>query len=117
MSLSESSSSLKCVGLALSLAKETRFIYTGATGKIGTNEAAVDYWIRHYPNNSIKNLVQASFKWRTNFSEAEASKLLPKNLLNIYQEFIRRYTEHCLEYGANELAEQLKNWKLPSILA
>jgi predicted nucleotidyltransferase len=87
-----------------------RFVYTGATGKIGTNEAAVAHWIQHYSDHPTKPLVQAAFDWRAAYDEAEAIRLLPKNLSLIYQEFIRKYIEYSLQYECGDVVLKLKGW-------
>ena len=88
-----------------------RFIYTAATGKIGTNEAAVEYWVQNYPDNSVKELVRKAFEWRSAYNEKAAFTLLPKNLSHIYLEYIRKYAGYCVEYGHPELARQLREWE------
>jgi hypothetical protein len=85
-----------------------RFVFTGATGKIGTTESAVNFWQLHYENHSSNALVKAAFKWRSSFDENEANRLLPTNLAEIYLEFIRKYKDYCIELGNIDIATDLE---------
>lgn len=80
-----------------------RFGYTLASGRIGRNDAAVDWYVggagAHAP------LVAAAFDWRRDGLAADAGELLDRHLVGLYREFLDRYAESITD---PELAAALR---------
>lgn len=87
-----------------------RFLYTAATGEIGRNEAAVDWYASsEHPANE---LVAAAGRWRTEpFDVCEAERLVGLQILGLYDHFLVEHItlmERLVEPG---LATHLQAWQ------
>jgi hypothetical protein len=89
-----------------------RFLYTAATGRVGTNDAAVDRYLddRQAPS---KDLVAAARAWRTGapFDEAGATELLDQQTLPLYLHYVSDHVARLESLGRDELADSFRNWR------
>ena len=73
-----------------------RFGYTLASGRIGRNDAAVDWYLGGSGDGGAgahAPLVAAAFGWRREGLAADAGELLERHLVGLYREFLDRYAE------------------------
>ena len=89
-----------------------RFLFTAATGRVGTNHAAVDYYLAN-SEAVAPALVAAGLHWRTvpPDDEPAAVALLERELRPLYLEFIDDHTSRLDELGATELAAAFTAWR------
>jgi hypothetical protein len=89
-----------------------RFLFTAATGRVGTNHAAVDYYLAN-PEAVAPALVAAGLHWRTvpPDDEPAAMALLERELRPLYLEYIDDHTTRLDELGASELAAAFTAWR------
>ena len=88
-----------------------RFLFTAATGGVGTNEAAVDFHLEREAPAST--LVAAALGWRRGqpFNPVEAKELLATELLNLYLFYLTDHEERLRALGRDDLAEQFAAWR------
>lgn len=89
-----------------------RFLYTAATGRIGTNHAAAAW----YPGDGQApgaELVAAAVAWRTAppQDQALASGLLREHLLPLYLYYIDDHIERLASAGETRLAAGFREWR------
>jgi hypothetical protein len=88
-----------------------RFLYTAATGQVGTNDAAVAHYLQDKRAPS-KPLVAAALGWRaTAPNDEEAGALLSEHILPLYVYFI---DDHITRLGAlreSDLAAAFGGWR------
>lgn len=89
-----------------------RFLFTAATGRVGTNHAAVDYYLAN-SEAVAPALVAAGLHWRTvpPDDEPAAVALLERELRPLYLEFIDDHTTKLEDLGAAELAAAFTRWR------
>jgi len=89
-----------------------RFLFTGATGRVGTNHAAVDYYLAN-PGAVAPALVAAGLHWRTvpPDDEPAAVALLERELRPLYLEYIDDHTARLEDLGAADLAAAFTAWR------
>ena len=89
-----------------------RFLFTAATGRVGTNHAAVDYYLAN-PEAMAPALVAAGLHWRTvpPDDEAAAVTLLERELRPLYLEYIDDHTTRLQDLGSAELASAFTAWR------
>jgi hypothetical protein len=89
-----------------------RFLFTAATGRVGTNHAAVDYYLAN-PEAVAPALVAAGLHWRTvpPDDEPAAVALLERELRPLYLEYIDDHTTRLEDLGAAELAAAFTAWR------
>jgi hypothetical protein len=89
-----------------------RFLYTAATGRVGTNDAAVDRYLddRQAPS---KDLVAAARAWRTGapFDEVSATQLLDLQTLPLYLHYVDDHVARLEGLGRDELVDDFRNWR------
>jgi hypothetical protein len=89
-----------------------RFLFTAATGHVGTNEAAGARYLQddRAPGHA---LVAAALAWRRGrkMNEAEAVDLLRADLIPVYLNFIDDYVERLRALGEESLASAFQTWK------
>jgi hypothetical protein len=89
-----------------------RFLFTAATGHVGTNEAAGARYLedRKVPGHA---LVAAALAWRSGrtLNEAEAVDLLRADLIPIYLHFIDDHVDRLRSLGEESLASAFQTWK------
>jgi hypothetical protein len=89
-----------------------RFLFTAATGRVGTNHAAVDYYLAN-PDAVAPALVAAALHWRTVPPDdpSAATALLERELRPLYLEYIDDHTTRLEDAGAAELARAFTTWR------
>ena len=89
-----------------------RFLFTAATGRVGTNHAAVDYYLAN-PEAVAPALVAAGLHWRTvpPDDESAAVALLERELRPLYLEYIDDHTTRLDDLGSAELARAFTAWR------
>jgi hypothetical protein len=89
-----------------------RFMYTAATGRVGTNDAAVARYLRDDQAPSI-GLVAAAFDWRRAppRDRAAASELLREQMLPLYLYYIDDHLERLCSVGEVGLACAFREWR------
>jgi predicted nucleotidyltransferase len=89
-----------------------RFLYTAATGRIGTNDSAVSRYLED-EKAPATTLVTAALRWRTvpPTDESAASELLREQLLPLYLHYIDDHIERLDLLGQTELAGSFREWR------
>jgi predicted nucleotidyltransferase len=89
-----------------------RFLFTAATGLVGTNHAAVDYYLAN-PEADAPALVAAGLHWRTVPPEDQpaAVALLQRELRPLYLEYIDDHTTRLEDVGRVDLAAAFTAWR------
>jgi hypothetical protein len=89
-----------------------RFLYTAATGRVGTNEAAVTRYLEDEQAPSA-TLVAAALEWRTTppADQAVASRLLREQLLPLYLHYTDDHIERLESFEEVDLAAAFRAWR------
>jgi hypothetical protein len=89
-----------------------RFLFTAATGRVGTNHAAVDYYLAN-SEAVAPALVAAGLHWRTVPPDDEPAvvALLERELRPLYLEYIDDHTTRLEDVGAADLAAAFTVWR------
>jgi len=89
-----------------------RFLYTAATGRVGTNDAAVDHYLET-PGAASGELVAAARSWRTGvrFDEHTAIDLLDRQLVPLYRHYIEDHMARLAALGREDLAQAFRGWR------
>ena len=89
-----------------------RFLFTAATGRVGTNHAAVDYYLAN-PEAVAPSLVAAGLHWRTVPPDdaSAAVALLERELRPLYLEYIDDHITRLEDVGSAELAAAFTGWR------
>lgn len=88
-----------------------RFLYTAATGRVGTNRAAADLYLQDDQAPST-TLVAAALAWRTAPpDQVLASQLLGEQLLPLYLYYIDDHIRRLGSIGENSLAAAFREWR------
>jgi hypothetical protein len=88
-----------------------RFLYTAATGRVGTNDAAAAHYLSD-GNAPSGTLVAAALAWRTGqpTDEAAAAALLRAQLVPLYLHYIADHITRLDSLGELELAKAFREW-------
>lgn len=88
-----------------------RFLFTGATGGVGTNHAAVDHYLAD-PASAAPTLVGEALRWRTTPTDPDAAaELLRRELLPLYLEYLDDHITRLGRLGADDLAADFTAWR------
>jgi hypothetical protein len=89
-----------------------RFMYTAATGRVGTNGDAVDHYLER-PETSSPRLVAAAMAWRTDppSDQAAVVELLRDEMLPLYLEYVEDHIERLSSMGRGDLAGAFEDWR------
>ena len=88
-----------------------RFLYTAATGQVGTNAAAVEHYLAGGPVPAAE-LVSAAFAWRRQPPANDAAvSLLGQELLPLYVHYIDDHVERLEAAGSHRLAGRFRRWR------
>jgi predicted nucleotidyltransferase len=89
-----------------------RFMYTVATGSVGTNAAAVTHYLADL-TAPAKPLVAAALRWREAPPDdpAVAKALLAENMLALYLHYIDDHIERLGSIRATDLASAFQDWR------
>jgi len=88
-----------------------RFLYTAATGQVGTNQSAALHYLgdQHAPAG---DLVAAALAWRDAPPEAApAMALLDRDLRPLYLHYIDDHVARLTELGRFDLVDAFLNWR------
>ena len=89
-----------------------RFVFTARTGKIGTNDAAVDYFTA-VEKGPEAVLARKAFEWRSvpyDPADPGVAVVARAGLLPLYRLFIKDYASRLGEYGEDALARDMEVW-------
>jgi len=88
-----------------------RFLYTAATGRIGTNDAAAAHHLSD-GNAPSRTLVAAALAWRTDqpTDEAATAAILREQLVPLYLHYIADHITRLDSLGEIELAKAFREW-------
>ncbi len=88
-----------------------RFLFTAATGRVGTNPAAVDHYLAR-PDAAAPDLVSSALRWRTEPPDpGPAARLLQRELLPLYVEYIEDHATRLRHLGSVDLAAAFTAWR------
>jgi hypothetical protein len=89
-----------------------RFLYTAATGRVGTNHAAVARYLEDDRAPSAR-LVAAALDWRTAAptDREAASELLREQMLPLYLHYFNDQSDRLCSIGEDELARAFQEWR------
>jgi hypothetical protein len=88
-----------------------RFLYTAATGKVGTNAAAAEHYLASTPAPATE-LVTAALAWRQEPpSDDAAASLLGRELVPLYVHYIDDHAARLDAAGSHRLAERFHRWR------
>ena len=89
-----------------------RFVYTADTGRVGTNAAAVAWYLDDDQAPGAK-LVAAALAWRTKppNDRAAASELLREQMLPLYLYYIDHHIERLSSIGEPDLVRAFQKWR------
>lgn len=89
-----------------------RFMYTAATGHVGTNAAAVEHYLAQ-PAAGSPRLVQAAHAWRSDppGDQPAVARLLGEQLVPLYVEYIDDHIPRLASLGRADLAEAFAEWR------
>jgi hypothetical protein len=89
-----------------------RFLFTGTTGKVGTNDAAVAHYLAD-PQAPSKKLVAAALTWRTDppADQAAAAELLREEMVPLYLHYLDDQIECLGSVGEVQLARAFREWR------
>jgi predicted nucleotidyltransferase len=89
-----------------------RFLYTAATGRVGTNEAAAAHHLAQ-AGAPGHDLVAAALRWRTTPPDdlPAAAGLLGRELLPLYVLYLEDHTARLTELGEVDLAASFARWR------
>ena len=89
-----------------------RFLFTAATGRVGTNEAAVAHYLAQ-PDNPARELVRAAYRWRQEPADdrAAATALLRRELLGLYRHYVDDHLARLRQLKEDSLADAFARWR------
>jgi len=89
-----------------------RFLYTAATGRVGTNEAAVAHHLDQ-PDARARELVAAAFRWRRQppADPAAAAELLRRELVPLYLHYLDDHIARLTDLKESDLASAFVRWR------
>jgi hypothetical protein len=88
-----------------------RFLFTAATGRVGTNALAAEHYLAD-PDAPAGSLVTAAVAWRAAPpAEDEAAALLGRELVPLYLHYIDDHVARLEDAGAPRLAGRFRRWR------
>lgn len=89
-----------------------RFLYTAATGHVGTNGDAVAHYLGRQGTPSSR-LVEAALAWRTDppSDKAAVAELLRAELVPLYLEYVEDHAPRLQAMGRGDLASAYEEWR------
>lgn len=89
-----------------------RLVFSAATGRVGTNDEAVD-WYLGGADAPAKSLVRDALAWRVAPPEdrAAAAALLREQLVPLYLHYIDDHIDRLAAAGAPELVRSFEQWR------
>ncbi|MGH7515751.1 MAG: hypothetical protein ACREOQ_22865 [Gemmatimonadales bacterium] len=87
-----------------------RLLYTAATGKVGANQVAAEYYLASGAPSA--SLVSAALAWRvTRLLHGAAAELLARELLPLYLYYIDDHIAHLSALGQVDLERAFVRWR------
>jgi hypothetical protein len=89
-----------------------RFLFTAATGQVGTNDAAVEWYVANEEAAS-RRLVAAALAWRRDgpTDHDATAALLREELVPLYIHFIDDHTNRLRALGKSDLVHAFREWR------
>jgi hypothetical protein len=89
-----------------------RFLFTAATGEVGTNALAVKHYLAGAPGQAGE-LVAAALAWRQapRADSHEATSLLGRELIPLYLHYIDDHARRLRSARRSDLAESFEQWR------
>jgi hypothetical protein len=88
-----------------------RFLFTAATGQVGTNTLAAEHYLAD-PQAPGAELVTAALAWRyAPPADDEATALLGRELIPLYVHYIDDHITRLQAAGRLELADRFRRWR------
>ena len=89
-----------------------RFLYTAATGRVGTNRDAVAHYLERVRTPSPR-LVETAFEWRTDPPSdlAAVAGLLRAELVPLYLEYVEDHAPRLEAMGRDDLTRAFEEWR------
>ncbi len=88
-----------------------RFLFTAATGRVGTNTLAAEHYLAS-PDAPAAGLVAAAVGWRSAPpAEDEAAALLGRELIPLYLHYIDDHVARLDDAGRPRLATRFRRWR------
>jgi hypothetical protein len=88
-----------------------RFLFTAATGRVGTNALAAEHYLAARPAPAA-DLVAAALAWRSEPPEpAAATALLDRELIPLYLQFLDDHMARLRAAGCPRLAARMGRWR------
>jgi hypothetical protein len=87
-----------------------RFLFTAATGRVGTNDLAVEHYVAR-PAAPATDLVRAALSWRTNGPGTDAQGLVGRELVPLYLYYIEDHAHSLTGAGRSDLSEAFVRWR------
>jgi hypothetical protein len=88
-----------------------RFLFTAATGRVGTNALAAEHYLADVDAPAAE-LVAAALAWRRQPPPGdEATVLLSQQLLPLYLHYIDDHTARLDAAGSHRLADRFRRWR------
>ena len=90
-----------------------RFLFTAATGQVGTNAVAVTHYVTN-DQAPARELVGAALSWRLSPPEDVdgAAALLEQQLIPLYLHYIDDHISRLIAAGRADLASSFERWRL-----
>ncbi len=87
-----------------------RFLFTAATGRVGTNALAAEHYLSsaHAP---AADLVAAALTWRVQPPGAESAELLSRELIPLYVHYIDDHIVRLRAIDRHRLADRFRRWR------
>ncbi|HEY5358284.1 MAG TPA: hypothetical protein VIJ82_11515 [Streptosporangiaceae bacterium] len=89
-----------------------RFLFTAATGQVGTNALAAEHYLASAPPPAAE-LITAALEWRREppASEQAAADLLGRELIPLYVRYLDDHIERLRDIGQHGLADSFRRWR------
>jgi hypothetical protein len=87
-----------------------RFLFTAATGRVGTNDLAVQHYIAQ-PEAPATDLVRAALRWRIDGPGPSAAGLVGRQLRPLYVDYIDDHVPRLDDAGRPDLGEAFRRWR------
>ncbi len=90
-----------------------RFVYTARTGRVGTNDAAVEYFTAA-ESGPAALLARRAYEWRSapyRQDDPRVQEVARAGLLPLYRLFIDDYTPRLQACGETALAQGMREWR------
>jgi hypothetical protein len=87
-----------------------RFLFTAATGRVGTNALAAEHYLTD-PHAPAADLVAAALAWRREQPGDGAAALLSRELIPLYVHYVDDHIARLDGAGSHRLAGRFRRWR------